>query len=29
MVNLHTHTYLCGHATGTPADYAAEALGRR
>lgn len=29
MVNLHTHTCLCGHATGTPADYAAEALGRR
>ena len=28
MVNLHTHTHLCGHASGRPADYAAEALGR-
>lgn len=28
MINLHTHTYLCGHARGTPADYAGEALKR-
>ena len=26
MVNLHTHTALCGHAQGVPADYAAAAL---
>lgn len=24
--NFHTHTYLCGHAGGTPADYAREAI---
>lgn len=28
MVNLHTHTWLCGHAVGTPTDYAAEAVKR-
>lgn len=28
MINLHTHTYLCGHAFGGPADYAGEALKR-
>lgn len=28
MVNLHTHTYLCGHAVGTPADYAAQSVGK-
>lgn len=28
MINLHTHTYLCGHASGAPADYAAMALQR-
>lgn len=28
MINLHTHTYLCGHAKGAPGDYAEEALKR-
>ncbi len=26
--NLHTHTYLCGHASGTPEEYVKEAIKR-
>jgi histidinol-phosphatase (PHP family) len=26
MVDFHTHTYLCEHATGTPSEYADEAI---
>lgn len=26
MVDFHTHTYLCGHATGTPSQYVDEAI---
>lgn len=28
MIDLHNHTYLCGHASGTPAEYAQQAVER-
>ena len=28
MVDFHTHTYLCEHATGTPEEYIAEAISK-
>lgn len=29
MIDYHNHTYLCGHASGTPVEYAQQAIERR